>query len=98
MLDLLSFPTRRSSDLRVVYIQEGVMDVLDTLSRTILVAPTHSRWSHATSYRASCCNCVARIEDAPGDHPAYLQQKWSGRSEEHTSELQSLTNLVCRLL
>src|SRR5437016_8491357 len=24
--------------------------------------------------------------------------KYSGRSEEHTSELQSLTNLVCRLL
>src|SRR5437016_8258018 len=23
---------------------------------------------------------------------------WLGRSEEHTSELQSLTNLVCRLL
>src|SRR5437016_7207149 len=23
---------------------------------------------------------------------------WDGRSEEHTSELQSLTNLVCRLL
>src|SRR5258706_12011600 len=23
---------------------------------------------------------------------------WTGRSEEHTSELQSLTNLVCRLL
>src|SRR5262249_60888702 len=23
---------------------------------------------------------------------------WRGRSEEHTSELQSLTNLVCRLL
>src|SRR5262249_57227507 len=24
--------------------------------------------------------------------------RWSRRSEEHTSELQSLTNLVCRLL
>src|SRR5262249_60525688 len=23
---------------------------------------------------------------------------WQGRSEEHTSELQSLTNIVCRLL
>ena len=30
------------------------------------------------------------IEPAPFDH--------EGRSEEHTSELQSLTNLVCRLL
>src|SRR5437016_11096460 len=29
-----------------------------------------------------------------GSRPA----SWSARSEEHTSELQSLTNLVCRLL
>src|SRR5438046_6585431 len=28
----------------------------------------------------------------------YLVCKIQGRSEEHTSELQSLTNLVCRLL
>src|SRR5437016_11258983 len=27
-----------------------------------------------------------------------LQVEWDDRSEEHTSELQSLTNLVCRLL
>ena len=27
-----------------------------------------------------------------------LLAQWSGRSEEHTSELQSLVNLVCRLL
>src|SRR5262249_60434785 len=27
-----------------------------------------------------------------------LSRCWSRRSEEHTSELQSLTNLVCRLL
>src|SRR5438046_8357439 len=26
------------------------------------------------------------------------EKHWTGRSEEHTSELQSLTNLVCRLL
>src|SRR2546430_9783834 len=39
-----------------------------------------------------------------GDHvtphyPVYAARKWSGsRSEEHTSELQSQSNLVCRLL
>src|SRR5437016_12487873 len=27
-----------------------------------------------------------------------IQMSWGLRSEEHTSELQSLTNLVCRLL
>src|SRR5258706_8209231 len=30
--------------------------------------------------------------------PARLRQRGLERSEEHTSELQSLTNLVCRLL
>src|SRR5438093_1885630 len=29
---------------------------------------------------------------------APLSNAWAKRSEEHTSELQSLTNLVCRLL
>src|SRR5437016_8058978 len=30
--------------------------------------------------------------------PQRLPRSWLWRSEEHTSELQSLTNLVCRLL
>src|SRR5260370_27799689 len=30
--------------------------------------------------------------------PNYQHQAWPGRSEEHTSELQSHLNLVCRLL
>ena len=28
----------------------------------------------------------------------FAPEKWKFRSEEHTSELQALTNLVCRLL
>src|SRR5438046_184537 len=36
--------------------------------------------------------------DFDGEAHARLQQKKNLRSEEHTSELQSLTNLVCRLL
>src|SRR5437016_11427118 len=36
---------------------------------------------------------------AGGHHVPALSPSWSSsRSEEHTSELQSLTNLVCRLL
>ena len=36
---------------------------------------------------------------AVDDYPAHqLAQLFPDRSEEHTSELQSLTNLVCRLL
>src|SRR5258706_10999662 len=45
--------------------------------------------------RGSCrARCVARaLSGWHAGHP-----KRSCRSEEHTSELQSLTNLVCRLL
>src|SRR2546427_5497533 len=32
------------------------------------------------------------------DQPAALAAEWAKRSEEHTSELQSQSNLVCRLL
>src|SRR5438093_8290911 len=37
-------------------------------------------------------------EEARGDLYAGLRRGHIARSEEHTSELQSLTNLVCRLL
>src|SRR5437016_3459734 len=38
---------------------------------------------------------ASRFEGKPGSNPEELI---GARSEEHTSELQSLTNLVCRLL
>src|SRR5437016_11504352 len=50
---------------------------------------------------------VARRRGSEGTHPRRLRFRHSrrsaraalsARSEEHTSELQSLTNLVCRLL
>src|SRR5256885_15256116 len=37
-------------------------------------------------------------EDAGRVRPAHHQRRHDGRSEEHTSELQSPCNLVCRLL
>src|SRR5258706_9250729 len=36
-------------------------------------------------------------ENRPAAHRVHVRER-DGRSEEHTSELQSLTNLVCRLL
>src|ERR1035438_10792102 len=38
------------------------------------------------------------IEEAPGIGPGKAQKLADMRSEEHTSELQSLRHLVCRLL
>src|SRR5262249_57980061 len=83
--DLPSFPTRRSSDLRS---RRG--------------GTSHSSRSAS---RASRRRRVDRPARAPG-RPCPRRQarrplRVPGRevrSEEHTSELQSLTNLVCRLL
>src|SRR5256885_14496928 len=38
------------------------------------------------------------IRSAPKSQPRYLCRRFESRSEEHTSELQSPCNLVCRLL
>src|SRR5258706_98124 len=40
----------------------------------------------------------AAEKDSPRIHGPFASAASSTRSEEHTSELQSLTNLVCRLL
>src|SRR5437899_4110969 len=45
----------------------------------------------SSAWRLSCC----RFSTA---HPVFKALKNSSRSEEHTSELQSLRHLVCRLL
>src|SRR5260370_26420802 len=50
------------------------------------------------------CSCViwrqlrAGMDVEPAPWPAHPQQRIPDRSEEHTSELQSHLNLVCRLL
>src|SRR5262249_61952302 len=46
--------------------------------------------------RATRVDNRCRHDDRGDDHPA--PRVHNARSEEHTSELQSLTNLVCRLL
>src|SRR5688572_32655626 len=43
---------------------------------------------------APLASVVAQLSTSPGAEPHGL----TGRSEEHTSELQSQSNLVCRLL
>src|SRR5690606_41613735 len=73
--DLLSFPTRRSSDL-----VDGVRNL------TTACSDVHSYFMYlSTDFVFSGAYGPLREEDAP-------------RSEEHTSELQSRENLVCRLL
>src|SRR5260221_10724609 len=54
--------------------------------------------SPACSSRRRCC-CRRRRSSLPGS-PLVVLREWirCGRSEEHTSELQSHSDLVCRLL
>src|SRR5256885_3013030 len=48
-------------------------------------------WVHPTR--------TAKFKDYPGEEKSKYEMWWLfGRSEEHTSELQSPCNLVCRLL
>src|SRR5262249_61744338 len=84
--DLHSFPTRRSSDLR------GRHPVVNV------------SWEDAKTYVA----WVAKVTGKPYRLLSEAEREYVARagtttpfwwrSEEHTSELQSLTNLVCRLL
>src|SRR5690606_41894055 len=73
ILDLHSFPTRRSSDLG------GASFVDPEIVATFEACPPHTRFDQRPS-------------------PSSRSTFPATRSEEHTSELQSRENLVCRLL
>src|SRR5438093_4601255 len=77
------FPTRRSSDLREI--------------RLFFV--DHQRRREANGRSTGAENQQSAPEAFIEDRVTKLNECFRrGRSEEHTSELQSLTNLVCRLL
>src|SRR5438093_8651933 len=56
--------------------------------------PRSTLFPYTTLFRSELG--VSELRVGPPGPPAQLT--WMTRSEEHTSELQSLTNLVCRLL
>src|SRR6266571_8290490 len=53
--------------------------------------PRSTLFPYTTLFRSSPAGPRHRV-------PSRLGRPWRGRSEEHTSELQSHVNLVCRLL
>src|SRR5947199_3436165 len=92
--DLHSFPTRRSSDLQlqetsqVLYRRE--IEKQTKVERKVpYVVQKRSLLTGAELTRAE----VQADPNSPGNWQVEF-----GRSEEHTSELQSLRHLVCRLL
>src|SRR5690606_39609216 len=83
-----SFPTRRSSDLNDLRAGCGVLqrDRTATLGALDFAYRQRSPVGLRCHHARGCCELLRREAN---DQP---------RSEEHTSELQSRENLVCRLL
>src|SRR5690606_42013635 len=85
--DLHSFPTRRSSDLGDGCGErplEGVGDALGVRGQAVRAGLEQAE--------------LALREQVAGEVAVLVGVRGAGRSEEHTSELQSRENLVCRLL
>src|SRR5688500_20001067 len=88
-----SFPTRRSSDLNCCADAHG--------TRSPQRSPSAPEAVHASAKTHTIV--VRRMQEAPFPPRAATEAGGDGkqrplRSEEHTSELQSPCNLVCRLL
>src|SRR5690606_41581612 len=95
--DLPSFPTRRSSDLGQSLAEDRVQgEIYDTIvaERTKNPLQFIQKLSDATTYFGAVQAKAWGFIDVVIGNPVLR----SGRSEEHTSELQSRENLVCRLL
>src|SRR5207237_7991604 len=90
---LHAFPTRRSSDLPPV---SFVRDVLPALSKAGCNAGAcHAKAEGQNGFKLSVFSYDPRSDYA---HIVKDARGRRVRSEEHTSELQSHLNLVCRLL
>src|SRR2546430_5651448 len=64
--------------------------------------PRSTLFPYTTLFRSPCLRCkaadqISDTEEDVGNHEAGAAREYI-RSEEHTSELQSQSNLVCRLL
>src|SRR5699024_12308850 len=84
-------PTRRSSDLFPVGIGVKITKPLvKPIKKSIssLVKSIKKDWNGLTKWLGKIFNPIAKN----------WQKSWKKRSEEHTSELQSRFDLVCRLL
>src|SRR5205085_11777453 len=90
---LHSFPTRRSSDLS----RSRSGDNLASERSVGRVASPTKRSSRCTSWEWSTSRSSA-AQPRSRRRRSRRSKRSPGRSEEHTSELQSQSNLVCRLL
>src|SRR5207249_10545352 len=93
--DLLSFPTRRSSDLDRglywIFLEDGGRTLLRSFADV-------ERWTVAARWAARFHAATRDLPEAQTSVPRRRSSEATSRSEEHTSELQSRFDLVCRLL
>src|SRR5690606_41750506 len=98
LADLASFPTRRSSDLSFFYANTPVMIREPRSKRTMTgrtMAGARSLWrANGMKEEQFGKPVIAVVNSFSQFVPGHVHL----RSEEHTSELQSRENLVCRLL
>src|SRR5205085_10059377 len=88
--ELHSFPTRRSSDLAGVSLSPPIT----ATARAVCPVRKSAARNSVPSSSATSSPACKRPQCGPGA----TRRARSARSEEHTSELQSQSNLVCRLL
>src|SRR5690606_41887097 len=91
--DLHSFPTRRSSDLGIALSRASEIVEAEDLSG-LMAALRSLTLSEEQAFLVVQCLRPERFEQTRAT-ARFLD---AFRSEEHTSELQSRENLVCRLL
>src|SRR5690606_41928160 len=91
-----SFPTRRSSDL-IASLRTAVREHPGTGA---VIVPNFSLGSVlGTAFSAIAARYFDAVEIIEAHHAGKVDSpSGTARSEEHTSELQSRENLVCRLL
>src|SRR5205085_8885213 len=90
---LLSFPTRRSSDLIIMIRSASASRYFQPVGLKFCVSQTFQEGLKVPTVCGTARIAAAKMI---GITPAMTTL--SGRSEEHTSELQSQSNIVCRLL
>src|SRR5205823_14799169 len=95
---LPSFPTRRSSDLASTGDPFALEIAAERRTPRFLVRTAGALALRHLEAQIGAAYPQAELRSlAPGDDPAVARPP-ERRSEEHTSELQSLAYLVCRLL
>src|SRR5437762_4288185 len=94
--DLHSFPTRRSSDLEVREAEDLHRGKAGGRLRGAVLA--HGQIDGLVACEVHAVAIEIADQTVAGNDDRILFQLPTGRSEEHTSELQSPMYLVCRLL